>query len=340
MIADANEDFAVQVQQRMESVLGHAAEITLITDRDYLLEYFESPRQMDILLIDQNLYFRGVERHNIEWIYILTEDPDLRKSEQAAFIDYVYRFSGLKDIVDKALSGLPESVLRSEGRSKNARMILIASPCGGSGKTITALALAGALRKRGKKTLFVDTTSLQQSYYWLRGKKHEKGDDYIQDHFTPSGIKDVIERGAFDFVSPFRQPLPALGIEPDAYTPILQSLLQSTTYDYIVADSSSGFSVLLSQMMTFAHSVMLIGLQDRFSAKKMSAFLQFVDCSDANRFRLLCGMYRPDRKNHLAEERFPVQICEYIPYANLGDEQDLKAISDMECYRRLAAMFV
>lgn len=334
LIVDNSEDFAMQVQNKMESVLGSAAEVTIITDRDYLFRFFETPRQLDILLIDQNLYFRGIERHNIEWIYILTENSEQENTNSSGFLEYIYRFSGLKAIVDKALSGFPEEVWGKKPEQEKCRLVMFTSPCGGSGKTTSALALCAALRRKGKKPLFVDTTNMQLSSCWLRDKKSDKDDGFLQDHLLPGEVKKSIERGLFDYVCPFSQPLPALGITDQDYTDVLQYLVQDASYDYIIVDTVSDFTEQIAQWMTMAHIVLLIALQDRFSVEKLQKLRNCVDCSDTDKFRLLCGMYRPERRSYLQQE----EIVQFIPFANFGDTKDIKLLSEMQCYRNIAAM--
>lgn len=334
LIADSNEDFAVQVQQKIESAMGSVAEVTIITDREYLFRFFETPRRLDVLLIDQKMYFRSIERHNIEWIYILTEDPDADTANSSGFLDYIYRFAGLKTIVDKVLSGFPDEEWEKKSAPGKCKLIAVASPCGGSGKTTTALTLCAALRKKNKKTLFVDTTNMQMSSCWLCEKKSSKDDSFLQDHLMPDAVKKIIEHGLFDYVCPFSQTLPALGITGQEYIDLLQYLVQDAAYDYIVIDTTSDFTEQLAQWMSMAHTVLLLVLQDRFSAEKLQKFRAGADCSDPDKFRLICAMYRPERKNYLCAE----EIAQYIPFANFSDTKDLKLLEGMQCYKKLAAM--
>ena len=340
IIADSNEDFAVQIQNRIESVMGHTVNVVLITDREYLLDYFETPRNPDVLIIDQNLYFRGLERHNIEWIYVVTEDSGLEESSNETFLRYIYRFSPLKTIVDKALSGLSENEWREVPGQGKCKMILVTSPSGGCGKTTTAMALGTALRKRGKKVLFVDTTNMQISSCFLKDRKKGKDDGFIQDNLIPGDVKNIIEHGIFDYVSPFNQPLPVLSVAMQDYLDVLQFLIKEGSYDYIIVDTVSDFTIETAQLMDLAHIVLVISLQDSFSVAKLKKFFASVDCSDSEKFRIICSMFRAERKNLLLDAVQRDHVIQYIPFANFGETFDLKTLGEMQCYKSLAAMFI
>lgn len=340
LIADSNEDFAFQIQNRIESEIGAGAEVTIISDREYLYRFFETPRKLDILLIDEDLYFRAIERHNIEWIYILTEESETESNGTEGFLEYINRFVGLKAIVDKILSGVPQEIFEHSGTAQHCKMIVVTSPSGGCGKTTTALALSASLWRRGKKVLFADVTSMQHASFWLRDKKKSIDDVQIQDHLQCGDIKKIIEHNVFDYVCPFSQPLLSMGVSGQDYREALQSQMQADAYDYIVVDVGSDFSQELAQWISMAHFVVLMTMQDLFSVKKLQLFRAGIDCSDADKFRIVCGLFRPERKNYLRDYLDNTQAVQYIPYANLEDRTDLKTLAQMQCYKSIAARFM
>lgn len=335
IIADKDEDFALRIEKRLEETLGGEAEITIITDRDYLVQYFSVPKTLSAVLIDRSFYFRALEKHSIEWMGVVTDNPDDCTCD-GSFVDYIYRYSALKDIAQRVLIGLDAQRLQLN-KATSCKTILVASPIGGCGKTVTALALCSALKKRGKKILFIDTTSLQSSGTFLAKPKKSKGDSFIQDNLFAAGVGKIIEHSAFDYIPPFTQTLPSLGVTVSDYIDIIRSLASTEEYDYIVIDSSSDFSVETAELLSISERVVLITLQDSFSVDKMNKFFNAVDCSNPDKIHMVCGMFRPERKNELQKLSLKFENIGYIPFAAVSDESDIKDIGNMRCYKQLAA---
>ncbi|MBR3300087.1 MAG: hypothetical protein IKI68_01220, partial [Clostridia bacterium] len=106
IVADSDESFAARIQERIEEQMGDSADVTIITDMHFLVDFFSVPRSVDALLIDKGLYFSDIERHSINSICILTDNPDECISDKGGSVEYVYRFASLKDISSKLLSGI------------------------------------------------------------------------------------------------------------------------------------------------------------------------------------------------------------------------------------------
>ena len=64
VLADTDEDYLMPLELKFIQGFGENADIIVITEREYLNYYFSSPRNIDILLISDELYSREFEKHN------------------------------------------------------------------------------------------------------------------------------------------------------------------------------------------------------------------------------------------------------------------------------------
>ena len=73
MLVDTDERYLMPIELKFIEELEDKIDIIVISDEGYLKEYFSTPRNIDILVINENLYSYEFEKHNIGNTFILTE---------------------------------------------------------------------------------------------------------------------------------------------------------------------------------------------------------------------------------------------------------------------------
>lgn len=335
VIADSSETFALDIQEKLESRIGgNVSEILIITDKGYLDEFFSSDQKMDVLLIDKKFYSEAIEKHNINLICIVSDNPDDSNRPNTGFVYTLNRNSGTDKISQIMLSAINPAFLEKKvSDGDECKVILVTSPLGGSGKTVVSAAIAHNLRKSGMRVLFVDTTSLQSSSHWIT-EENKIDDYYILDNFNAECIDNITVHGNIDHIALFSQVLAAFDLNMGNYYELIKSEKKSGKYDYIVVDSESCFSTDMVNFMTLADNVVILTLQDEVAAKKMQRFLYNFDCSDKSKYMTCCSKFCIDKKNYLNEK-----ADFYIPMINLNGAQ-LSEISKMQCINSIASMLL
>ena len=86
---DLDEAYLTALERIFVEELGKFANISIITDMCYFSEYFSIPREIDILVVNEQLYDAQLSNHSIGITYILTENPvDNAKNNK---YNYIYK---------------------------------------------------------------------------------------------------------------------------------------------------------------------------------------------------------------------------------------------------------
>lgn len=240
-IVDSSESFALKIQDNLENKVGENSEIVIITDPDYLEEFFSETQSLDVLLIEKKFYSEEIENYNIDLICILSDSPEDCLKPNTGYIYNVFRNANIDKITDTMLLAVNPARLFGQSQQRKCKVVLVTSPLGGSGKTVTAAGIACYLRKSGMKILFVDATCFQSASYWF-GSEKKLTDEYILDNFNSENYENLILNGDVDHISFFSQILPAVNINTGDYYKIIKTEMQKENHDYIIVDSESCFS--------------------------------------------------------------------------------------------------
>ena len=334
VIAVPDDEFAIEIQSKLEETVGENAEILIITDKVYFRDFFSSPKNLNVILVDKSFYSKELENHNIDLVCILSNKNEDCQRVNAGSIYVIHKDSGVDKITQMMLSAVnPEMINRSIQEGQKAKIILVTSPLGGSGKTVTALAISYYLKKSGLRVLFVDPTNLQSSEYWLKDANSME-DEYISENLTPDCWTNLVIHGKTDHIALFSQVLAAVDVKTEDYFQIIESAQSSGEYDYIVVDSESDFSAESIRFMTLADRVLVLLLQDQQSVHKAEKFLRCFDCSDETKYTLCCSKFCINKKSFLKENMIPV--AGNFPMINLDNAQ-LEDVGMLKCISRITS---
>jgi cellulose biosynthesis protein BcsQ len=345
ILADTDERYLMPLERKFIDELEDRVDLIVITDRDYLKQYFETPQKLDILIINEELYSAELEKHNIANIFILKEEETEDSNSGDLDTNEIYKYTSVKEIYNEVIN-------RSSSRTvplnntEDTKVLMLYSPIGGIGKTSVAAALCEAFAKYHKKVLFIGIDSLQTFGSVIENlKAMENGAEKLmiqKNEYIYEVLKSKIITRTFDIVPPFYLSLPSLTIKGEDYINLMNCIKASKEYDYIIVDGASDFTEDISRLMAFANHTIIIAGQDINSAYKLDCLLRNIDCSDTERFVFICNKYRSEKEDYLNNEHF-MNICtmtEYIEYLPEGGEPERNRFLNNRSVQKLALRFI
>lgn len=219
------------------------------------------------------------------------------------------------------------------------------SPAGGVGQTTIAAAICTLIARNFRRVLLVGTDGLQTFGCVLKGAQRlQAGTEKTlqqKSKYTYKVIQPMIASELYDILPPFPAALASLGITQDHLLFLIDAIKSSGDYDFIVIDSGSDFTEATTRMMAAADQVLLLTAQDVHSIHKLHCLLDNIDCSDQNRFALVCNKFQAEAENHLAGEgvrQYP--HIDYVEYDTNITPQNGDYAANLQSVQKLGQFFL
>ena len=321
MLADKDRGYLVPLVRKFIDGIGINADIEAATDQAYLESFFETPKSLDILVIQEEMYRDEFSRHNIGDIFLLTENED---DAPPAAAHRIYKYTDADTVYKQVVNNLSGTTSASIRRQGETRIIYVYSPSGGSGKTTVAAGICRVLSECRQRTLFVGMDALQ-SFGWIMDEEETLPGGVERQLISNSGfvynmVKPYLKEQGFFVLPPFSRILSSLNIREESYVQLLETTVVSRDFDYIVVDGTSGFSLTTSKLMGMSQYVLILATQDGVSGYKTERLLENLDLSDRRRFVFACNKYekdKPDMFGRLAGEK-GITLSGHIPKVDVG----------------------
>ena len=321
LLCGEDEKYILALEKNLIMKMNNNVEIHVITENQYFIEYFATPKDFDVVIIDEKQFDSNMRKHNFNIIFILTNDEDSNFDETNVVA--VYKYLGAEKIVEQVMRKAKIDIV-VDNKEQGVKVITSYSPVGGSGKTTITLALASALAQSGNRVLFLSMDELQSFGLFLQtSSKIPVGNEralQAKSNFAYSTIKPFIENAGFDFLPPFSSPIDFLEIGTEHYLHLIELIRKSGDYDVIVVDGQAGFSKGTTELMAEANNVIIVTMADKVSALKFSELLNVIDCSNLEKFTILCNRYK---------------TSEQEKYANNGNMPSMEYIEEQADFRTL-----
>ena len=82
IIADTDTNYIIPMQLVFVEEFFEQIDIEIITDKAYFDSLFSQPQGADVLIVSENLYDAALQRHNINHIFIMTEQHEDSYTEE------------------------------------------------------------------------------------------------------------------------------------------------------------------------------------------------------------------------------------------------------------------
>lgn len=324
IIADQDQDYLTPLELQLVEMVSEESVINIISSKDYFDDFFSVPQKAEILLINENLFNENINKHDIENVYILTED-----NTKEIFNGYkcIYKYTNIKEIFE--LIGEKSKIFDVDSINEQLenKLIVVYSPIGGSGKTFLSVAMSTVLKEYNKKILYINTESLQnfsnilfdETTFVTKGfEKSLKEKDFN----ILNKLNENISNTYFEYLKPLGQAMSFSNISLDNYIYLIDKIKEKKLYDYIIVDTSVELDKDKCNLVNKADKIVVVGKQDKYSSVKMDYFLKNIDTSVNNKFIFICNMFEENKENFLSNE-FMKNKCSIEEKIHLISNEDM-----------------
>lgn len=320
---DINYIFALETKF-VEEFFGKV-DIEIITDANYYRSLFESPQNIDIMIVCEKMYDTNLLKHNIENIFVMTEqDGDSYTAQLSA--NLMYKYTNIKEIFNKIV-GISADSLKLEKIEQESKLVMFYSANGGTGKTSIALAISEALSKNYKKVLYINASYLQSfaSHFKemtpiLSRELYTNFPLDSQDLY--SELKAQIKKEQFSYLPPFKAAIISLDIDFSVYAKLAESAKKSDEYDYIILDVDSGFDDEKAKLMELCDKVIIVSEQSAASVYATNLLVSNISKVNTDKFSFICNKYSKEKEKDLILSNIKMKY---------EVSENLEFISNFEC---------
>lgn len=302
VIYDSDYDYLKSLEEKLIRRFSDRVQIQMITDPSYGEVFFRTPRNIDVLVVDEHFYGPYLEEHDIGQILVLV--PGIEISTELP--EYVQQL--VKYVPEEEFFGAIEKLLEAKRREQQeeaapgrgkTRVIAVYSAAGGCGKSLTAVALARKLQRLDAPALLIGCDGLQSFSVYLNPEEYaeeilaEKLKEPDEDTYW--NILQNIQRKELTCLRPFSKPLYSLGIGLRELENLLSLLKEKQDFSYLILDLGSEFNEKNCRLMEEADVGVFITQANQAAAKKMWKFRKSLPLISGKETYVLCNQYGTDR---------------------------------------------
>lgn len=344
VITDDDFSYIMPLQAKFIYEFLDDIDMEVITDPEYFKEMFCSLQKIDILIVDKKYFRDDFAKHDIENIFVLTENQK-EDMESMKNVHAMYKYTNVKEIFLEIVgqSGLKIPMHKNE---KNSEIIMVTSACGGVGKTTVGLGIARALSDMYKRVLYIEASRLQTFQYYMERKDPiENQDVYVTlTHPSPSvyqEIKSELRKEEFTYLPPLKAPLMAYGIDFDAYGKVAKSAKMSGEFDYIILDADVTFDKSKAKMMSVSDRVVIVTEQKPSVVYATELLVSNINNIESDKYLFICNQYQKNKENVFTTGRnINFKIDEYVDYFTDYTKMSVKDFAMENTIRKIAFLLM
>jgi cellulose biosynthesis protein BcsQ len=285
VIGDCDENYTNRLSKFLMDHYGSQFEVHSFTNKDLLKEYVEKNYKMiDVLLITPDVYFEEIEDIGIQLVCILSDGKLLKDYPKSELLDKFQLAQTIANRVIQLFSEKTDVVITSKG-DKDTKIIGVYSPLSGSGKTSIAYGLSIRMSIAGKKVfylnleenatteMFLDTQGegdLSQVLFYLKAKVKNLS-------VKIDSIKKEDPNSEIHYFNPLKSHLELEEVTAREYLSLLTELKNSSFYDAIIVDLSSGFNQKIAEVLNHGDRIVFTITKDEALKAKTRAIIKDFD---------------------------------------------------------------
>ncbi len=337
IIADVDINYMLPLQQKFIEDFFEQIELEIITEKDYYNYFFDTPQQAEILIVSEELYDASLQRHNINNIFLLTEQYEDIKTD-AANVTRIFKYTSINEIVHQ-IRGKGGRII-SGTVNNNPKIIVFYSACGGVGKTTVALGISACLARNYKRVLYINAERLQTFQCNLENKSSITATEVYAKLSADStaaygNIKHVIRKEIFHYLPPFKAALMSVGLKYEVYCKIAESARKSGDYDYVIVDVGATFGEEEAKLLNVADKVVVVTKQSYMTVYATNVLLSNINGSNSDKYLVVCNDFVKENENAIisSADNHKITISEYIdhfPHYEHMSVEDLSKESSMQ----------
>jgi len=276
VIADLDESYAKGLAEYINSNHSTTFLVSCFTKADSFTGYMSEQPSVDVLLISPEFYDLSIWYPLINLKAVLSQGVLCR--EYSGF-QVINKYSTGEKLISEVIhmySKLNPLELRFSQHSRNAELIGVYSPAGGTGKTTIATALSMQCMELGKRSFYLNLESIQSTgvffnsdskrnlsyvFYYLKEKSKNLS-------FKMDGIKSTEADSGVHYFNPPESSAEYEEINTHELEQLIKGIKGMGCYDFIFIDMSNTFDTKNYRIMDLCDRIVLVTLQEPISVYK------------------------------------------------------------------------
>lgn len=320
ILADTNMDYIVPIRQKFVEEFFEKIELEIITDKAYFDHLFDTPQRAAVLVVSEELYSSNLQRHNIDKIFVMTEEKEEEGTDEL-LIEKVFKYSSINAVFNEIVSKSDSALNIENSGKKQTQIIVVTSASGGTGKTTVAMGLAACISQNYKKALYINCGQLQCFGHLLKNPAIISNNQ-IYSRISRAKIsaytelRHMVRRELFYYLPPFKASLISLGIAMDVFKEIAEEAKRNAEYDFIILDTDGCFDDSKVELMTIADKVVIVTKQNRSAVLATNALVSNINGFSKEKYIFLCNDFDSQSVNALNSPAIELKfsINEYIEH--------------------------
>lgn len=338
VIVETDMEHLIPLQMKMAEVLIDTADIEIISEPEYMTEYFMTPRMIDILVIEEDMYSESLSMHSIARTYVLVDNMNDNSESvypmEGSIADVVCLFKYCNiNTLTRYIIPLEWAGLNSS--EKEPQIVAVIAPAGGMGSTTVAVGISACMKQNLKKVLYLNLKNYQNFHYYFTNKSwlSVEACGYLRDADARvyEKLRPFFQKEDFVYLPPLKNNRESLGISYKGYTELARIAQKSGEYDFVVVEIGNEINSETLKFLKFVNKVFIVTRQDEYSAFKLEILKYNINFSDKEKYSFICNYFEKERVNALLETdgNTGTVISGYIEKTDptkIKNANDLKAI--------------
>lgn len=285
LIADSDKDFTDAFMRFIINSHSHQLGIAMVNDVDRFLDLKSAFYKSEILIISEDflkMLYRIELGDMTQIVAIITEKKNIEHDKKADLSlphFFYFKYANMNQLLSDILldySNLSENNVKRPYTAKKAKMIVLTSPSGGSGKSFLSVEITRRLSKKDQKSLLLSFEDVTSLHAFIKIPKEKTGGlskiflmmknkiGNVQQRISQLIINDEVT--GISYISPSETPGECNEITFDEVMEIGE--LFENEFDYIVIDGGIFQSIQLLAIAARAYKVLMILQSDPASLYK------------------------------------------------------------------------
>lgn len=343
IIADTDINYIIPLQLKFAEDFFGKIDLEIITKREYFDILFSNPQKADVLIISEDLYNASLRLHNINNIFLMTEQYTEEKAEELN-VSKIHKYTSIKEIFNEIVGKSILSVTSNE--KKETIVIVFYSACGGTGKTTLAVGVSASLVKNYKKVLYIGAEHLQTFGYIFKNSSPLPSSDAYSKFSAATDdlyyeVKHVIRKELFDYFPPFRASLMSLDLNYSIYKKLILSAKKSNDYDFIIVDADVSFDNEKADLLNLADKVVVVTNQNIASVSATNILVSNINGVNAEKYVFVCNNFNKSESNALiSSNRVKFSVGDYVNKFENFDKMTIDEISNERDVQKVAFLVI
>ena len=171
-----------------------------------------------------------------------------------------------------------------------ARLLVVYSASGGTGKTTVALSVSRLLAEAAKRVLYINTTAYQ-TFGNLLGYDGYIEDDKIAEVKEYRELRRYIKREGFEFLPEIKRTSISggVGLTGDKYIEIISQAMVSDRYDIVIVDTAPSIDSLNKWLIEHCDQLLVVTKQDKRAYGATKQFAELATVIVGNKCTYICN---------------------------------------------------